>query len=1391
MIKEYVYCVKNPTDGNSACVNPKVIFKTKVGQAVPCRDKPGCITIVVPDGVDACVEGHIICQDCGKCPPKPFKICPCSDSSDCTDCEKCVGGLCVDLCAGKCDQGTCVDCTHDSECTLGKVCKNGKCECPAGKNLINERGECVACITDGNCGKCQVCYGGECIAKECDGTCDPNTGNCVDCINSGNCIGRIDGKECCKGLICDCCEGYVFNLALNRCVVKPECTLDIDCKECEICVAGVCQPRICPQGTICIKDKCIEICDCNNPTCDRTSTCIRYNASTCICSKCEGSCTDSSSCGEGCYCNKGVCSPNPCNKVCTSGSDCGPGCGCKDNKCIPCDSLTCPDNCNTVDGCKCYGTSCQGDPCNGPCNSGLDCGEGCGCLNGTCISCDKLTCDQCANAINCKCTNGLCKSVTRCTGNCVSSFDCGPGCICHQGECVNCESFNCATCPTGCNCASGICSAETRDCENKKFKVEKIDCTFKASLDKTAECSCDQLQLKSELTKISGGTSTVLGLPTKDYTFVLGMYKSGILIPSIDYPLNGTIKLTIKTFYIYDGVTYNVTSSQDGTYDSTKNELTYTITVADKVNKNGYNVTGYEIIFDQISNINLPNGCTYKPILLRDKKYTSLFLGMTEDTNIVSDDVRAPLFNWYRGSSDSSQTTLVKTVYAQNGGNIWFDYISSCEDGFCSGYYYKVTSDCGCVTDSNPLKAIFCPNDLGGAYAMSNFKYVLTNCNKTFTLTDIFNNCPINGLLGDGCNCPTNAQVEWILKIYTEDGLSRTERFKYNLASEILSPAPVFTFVKGITRVTLEHSQDPTCKYDKNHTAGVDLVLDSTCSTRTITATTGVAACEVKLYDGVTLITTGFTDLTGRIAFSGLTLGTDYTVYATCGACEDNKHLKLDCCVGGTTAIISGSYNPTNSTTNANITPGNSSLTYVYSVNGLPVASGGTFSEVLATPLSNGVYPLSAIDSNGCTYGPINYTIDNCPNTTISIDVTYDSTIGLEEININNILGNGVSPYTINVLLGVTNITTLTNVSSFPVNINANAYVDGTYTIKVTDANNCSDQTSLIVQKGLACSLNPADINASRSNPQLADCPPNVNTKIWVNNAFAPYSVETYRNNTLVTAEGFLNLGNSSSGNILYNSTLGLNDEYNVSNLIDGLYTFKVIDSRGCTDIVEVKIECNCAVPISVDTQGIICQGASHALVINSITGGQNPGNYVLNVYEGGTCLGTLFIQQAVNSSAITIPIPVVNQQIPGGQYSLQITSGNCTTSCITLNSPDCTGFPCMTGLEAFYRGEIDCNGILDVGTWKVKMNNNSGVTVTWELYRLPFTNLGLCPNGINCNTGGYTFINSGNILNGGTACQDNISAIPDGTACFLVKFINFSDPTCEVCMKPIVNFSI
>lgn len=1347
-MKQYTYCIKNVKNGSVACTSPKVIWITGSGQAVPCPDKgDGCITIQVPDDISACVSGEIICENCGDCPSKPFTICPCTTSSDCDNCQTCSNGICTDICSGPCINGQCLDCLTADDCNSNEICVNGKCQCPPSTPYKNSHGDCVECLADNNCSACEVCLGGQCVAKECpEGVCNPTTGVCVGCVNSGDCASRTDGKNCCSGTECACCPGFIWNPQTDLCEPAPDCSTDSDCPVCQICVGGVCQPRICPDGYICINDNCVEVCNCDEPACSRTAACIRYNSTTCICQECSGSCADDIPCREGCICVNNNCVPNVCNSPCATGADCGIGCGCLDNQCVPCEYLSClTDKCGLADGCKCYGSQCKADPCKGPCENGADCGTGCGCLNGNCVSCDSIDCTECNGVLGCKCTNGICLKDAPCSGNCVSSYDCAEGCTCYNGKCVNCSNFACEDCNIDdCECINSTCQGAEKTC-NDVFTLTKVEgtCDLKATLVKERDCTCEELEFQLRIVNKVSQSMILRGVsvPAYKFTYQIRIFRNGSEIgtPILnDKFLGGIVRL--KATYQYTDSTaagvfeddvyidYNFT----GLSTDLNNILTFPARQSTTSSGKTINVKNITINADITSPLAHTNGCVYRgeddELALIEREYSNTpSINDTDLAVLESSDVRSPLFRWYRAGSSSfaGADSEFRHVYATSlGSNTWEDTIEDCEDGLCSGLWYKVVDDCSCKDASNAVKAVFCPNPF-------TLDYTISNCGKTLTIDDIFDPCDVNGDLGTCSNCNTNlttaqAYVSFELEITDSEGNVTTDSLTFNTPADVIGND--YTLANPIAHVKLTHVHDSTCAFEED-VINTQLNPDIThsCSTNVLSVNTGIAGCTIKLYDSAdVLLLTTITDINGSASFASIVSGT-YTVETTCGLCQSVNEVTYDCC-SGMNGVVNAVYN--NGTLSLQLVSGDAGQLYDY-----VLLKPNNTTQVLASnqplvynhsiTLTNGSYTITATDNNGCVHtGTFN--VNNCASLAISATVNYSYAAGppvVETLSVTGIAGS-TSPYVVVLKQGATVIATNTGVIA-STSFNAAALVSGTtYTISITDAQNpaCTKDITYILNKSAQC--DPAvDLTITGSG----NCTP-VQYNFWINNATVNYTIKIKQGGGVIPngQTGQVLVAGPTSSTYIVSSGQDPQgrDLYYLQNLPDGSYDIEVVDARGCTDTETVLINCVCSNPIIADVVGVICDetgsGIGHRLVCNGITGGEN-GFYNVYIYKGSftggnTCQSTALTDnfQVSAGQGFDRFIPVGDAEPYPGNYYVKITDGNggvCNTSCIAVPTIECndpggggsSGSPDCSLIESDFTIAGDC---------MLNITNNSAVTV-------------------------------------------------------------------------------
>ena len=120
---------------------------------------------------------------------------------------------------------------------------------------------------------------------------------------------------------------------------------------------------------------------------------------------------------------------------------------CHGGTCTPAPEQGCDQHCDGDEG-TCQGCEC-GETCGcheGTCGEGCACGDDCGCHNGTCG-------DDCACGDDCGCQSGTCADGCTCGDDCgCQSGTCGPSCDC------GCQS---GTCGEGCDCGcqGGTCPA--------------------------------------------------------------------------------------------------------------------------------------------------------------------------------------------------------------------------------------------------------------------------------------------------------------------------------------------------------------------------------------------------------------------------------------------------------------------------------------------------------------------------------------------------------------------------------------------------------------------------------------------------------------------------------------------------------------------------------------------------------------------------------------------------------------------------------------------------------------------------------------------------------------------------------------------------------------------
>ncbi len=254
----------------------------------------------------------------------------CSTAADCAAGERCnADGLCTtesDSCEFKsdcgideyCADGTCASasCEADEDCASGAICENSTCR--------------SGCRTSDDCPDGQSCTATNVCAQEgCTTNSCPDFQTCNEdadppaCEYTGDCTSDVQCVAYAQQL--DDGEDYICSTAEQKCVIKPPCGSDTDCK-----VTEICEPRSTDGRLVCRRgcrtnDACRtgQICDLNQLSCtegcDTVDDCPNDdNTYACVDLVCVPTCDTRNDCLMGQIC-KG--SPRTC-QACSQNADC-------------------------------------------------------------------------------------------------------------------------------------------------------------------------------------------------------------------------------------------------------------------------------------------------------------------------------------------------------------------------------------------------------------------------------------------------------------------------------------------------------------------------------------------------------------------------------------------------------------------------------------------------------------------------------------------------------------------------------------------------------------------------------------------------------------------------------------------------------------------------------------------------------------------------------------------------------------------------------------------------------------------------------------------------------------------------------------------------------------
>lgn len=377
-----------------------------------------------------------------------------------------------------------------------------------------------------------------------------------------------------------------------------------------------------------------------------------------------------------------------------------------------------------------------------------------------------------------------------------------------------------------------------------------------------------------------------------------------------------------------------------------------------------------------------------------------------------------------------------------------------------------------------------------------------------------------------------------------------------------------------------------------------------------------------------------------------------YTVTVTdANNCTDTAYATIT----EPTALAAGITSKTNvlcygaSTGGMTVTASGGTASYTYQWSNQP---SGILLKVPVNPnsISNvaaGTYTVTVTDANNCT--DTAYATITQPASAVSASITSKTDVACNGGNSGSLTvtaGGGVSPYSYswsNDIPTLMKIIPTTDVNS--------SLIAGTYTVTVTDANNCTDTAYATITQ-------PTALLASITSKTNVAC----------------FGGST--GSMVVTAAGgtggytylWSNQNQIMKGLVITTDTL--------KNVIAGTYTVTVTDANNCTDTAYATITQPTALTAGISSKTeVLCNGASTGSMTVTASGGT--ANYT-------------YMWSNQQSSALKIPInPAINSNLAAGTYTVTVTdANNCTdTAYATITEP--------TALTASFTAQTNvlCNG--------------------------------------------------------------------------------------------------
>ncbi|WP_276134909.1 T9SS type B sorting domain-containing protein [Polluticoccus soli] len=356
----------------------------------------------------------------------------------------------------------------------------------------------------------------------------------------------------------------------------------------------------------------------------------------------------------------------------------------------------------------------------------------------------------------------------------------------------------------------------------------------------------------------------------------------------------------------------------------------------------------------------------------------------------------------------------------------------------------------------------------------------------------------------------------------------------------------------------------------------------------------------------------------------------------------------------------------------ATVTASGGTSPYTYSWNTSPAKTGAT-----ATGLSAGTYTVTVTDNKGCV---------TTATATIGQPAAVSATISKTNVSCNGgsngtatvTAGGGTAPYTYS-----------WNTTPVQTGATATGLSIGTYTVTVTDANNCVGTASTTITQPpvLNVTTTKTDVSCNTGNDGMVAALPTGGT--------APY---TYSWNTTPV------------------STTSI-----VTGLPAGTYTVTVTDANGCTKTATATVIQPSGLSATATKTDVSCFGGNNGTATVTPIGGAGPYTYSWNTTPvkttataTGLAAGTYTVTVTDNNGCITIATAIVGQPT-----QVSATTTKTDASCYGGNNGTATAVPVGGTAPYTYswnttppKTTITATG-LSAGTYIVTVTDNKGCVTT------------------------------------------------------------------------------